>query len=230
MTSPASELAAATRLFLDRHAEALSSGEGARTLEAVDGLLAALGETLPAEIAAARQGAGEAPDLAALAHPSAVQREAWAHASLAKRMAESEGILLQLQLALRNLESGHGDAFRLVALITAARTVLRGLEQALAQWADAIEGAPAASPPAPAWAGLRAAREALLAGAPEAVAPALRRPFRSVAWAASPEERATLESALAQETHDPVVGWALVDMVESLLHRARTKGSGGATP
>lgn len=225
MSSPAADLASATRLFLARHAEALASGDGARTLEAVDGLLAALEETLPAEVAAARRvgvRTPPAPDLAALAAPEPAQREAWAHAVLTRRVSEYEGILLQLQLALRNLQAGQGDAFRLVALITAARTVLRGLEQAVAQWAEAVEGAPAQTSAEPGWAGVRAAREALLAGAPEAVAPALRRAFRSVAWAAAPEEKAALEAALAQESGDPVVGWALVDAIEALSAKAAT--------
>jgi hypothetical protein len=262
MPSPASDLASATRLFLARHGDALASGEGARTLEACEGLLAALGETLPEEIAAVRGAAvpePASPGLVSLLSPSPREREAWAHASLTRRMAEGEGILLQLQLALRNLESGEGDAFRLVALITAGRTVLRGLEQAMIQWTDAVAALAGAPPepasPAPAWAGIRAAREALLAGAPDAAAPALRRALRAglaaplrlapfegaedalAAWRASGRllpagdgDVRALEAALVRGSDDPVVGWALVDAVEGLVNRAAMAGPGSAPP
>jgi len=251
MPSPAAELAAATHLFLRRHEEALASGDGARTREAVEGLLAALESTLPAEVDAIRSAALAAPSgvppLARLSTRDPPEREAWAHAVLRKRMDEAEGLLLQARLALQNMEAGRGgDAFRFVALLTALRSVLRGLARALASWRDALGacvGEPAAAlEPASAFALLRAAREALLAGAPEAATPALRAALvaglaapvgaaTSVAAARTAWEREGLVASFSWddaaqlglalgEPLDEVGAWAALDAVDLVVARA----------
>lgn len=149
--SEAEALLQATRLFLRRHEEALASGDPGRGLAACEGLVEALGETLP------RETGGFPPTRA--------------DPVLARRMSELEGLALQLKLAFAQLEERSVDVLRLVALLTATRRQLRALDQALALWA-AEHGAPAPPPP-PAVEALRAAREALGAGCAEAASAAL---------------------------------------------------------
>ncbi|HEX2022860.1 MAG TPA: hypothetical protein VHH36_09095, partial [Candidatus Thermoplasmatota archaeon] len=102
----------ATRLFVDRHHEALVSGAPPRVLEACEGLHQGLCTTLAAQAGAIhnevlalgrtppRTPGRLAPALARLASGDAFEREAWAFSALAKRLAESEGALLHLRLTL----------------------------------------------------------------------------------------------------------------------------------
>jgi hypothetical protein len=98
-----------------------------------------------------------------------------------------------------------------------ARATLRGLEQTLLVWAEAELPAPEAG------ACLRAARESLLAGAPEAAGLALRRALDAVRVpeALEPEAR-DLARALDAGTPDLVAGWAMLDAVDALWNRAAT--------
>ena len=152
----AQALVDATRLFLRRHEEALAAGEPARGIEACEGLVEALGETMPTEIARIRD---------------TTPRHADARAVLERRMTEMEGLAMQLKLAFVQLEERNVDVLRLVALLTAARRQLRALGQALELWAAEHGAAPPSEPPAVD--ALRAAREALIAGCAEAASAAV---------------------------------------------------------
>ncbi|HVM45673.1 MAG TPA: hypothetical protein VM582_07030 [Candidatus Thermoplasmatota archaeon] len=195
----------ATRLFLRRHEEALASGDPGRGLEACEGLVEALGETLPRELAGVAD---------------ATARHAEARAVADRRIAELEGLALQLKLALHQLaehgpdararasperQGGPVDVLRLVALLTATRRQLRALEQALALWA-AAHGAPAPSEP-PASEALRAAREALAAGCAEAASEALAAAARRVGIAAP------------ARTSDLVEAWRALDELSATIER-----------
>lgn len=229
--SGASALLDATRLFLARHEEALASGDPARALDACEGLLAAVQETLPAEARRLRE---ESP-------PADADHEEQAFAVLERRLAETEGLVLHLQTAFRALEAREVDVLRLVALLTAVRRSLRGVGMALELWAaDHGEAAPTHVMPFEA---TRAARECLLANVPEAAAPPLRRALRAAlampvglpaassveealaAWAApggeprfSAEVCRALDADLARGTEDPVRAWRWLDIVEHALH------------
>ncbi|HET6405619.1 MAG TPA: hypothetical protein VFH78_13330 [Candidatus Thermoplasmatota archaeon] len=152
----AQALVDATRLFLRRHEEALSAGDPERGIAACEGIVEALGDTLPAELSRVRD---------------ASARHAAARMVLERRMSELEGLALQLKLAFHQLHERNVDVLRLVALLTAARRQLRALQQALELW-GVEHGATASPEPAPAEA-LRAAREALLAGCADAASAAI---------------------------------------------------------
>ena len=169
--SDAQALVDATRLFLRRHEEALASGEPARAIAACEGIVEALGETMPAELARV---------------PASTQRHAAARMVLDRRMSELEGLAMQLKLAFVQLEGrdpdgrartssdrqgGPVDVLRLVALLTAARRQLRALQQTLELWAAEHGSTPPNEPPA--HEALRAAREALLAGCADAASAAI---------------------------------------------------------
>lgn len=189
--SEAQALVEATRLFLARHEQALASGDPARGIEACEGLIEALGETLPSEIARVRD-AGE--------------RHAIARGVLERRIAELEGLALQLKLAFHQLEEQRVDVLRLVALLTATRRQVRALEQALALWAREHGGAEPIEPDAAE--AMRAAREALAAGCAEAAREAIRVAMRRAGK--------TLDVG---EGDDLVTAWAALDEATLLLAR-----------
>jgi hypothetical protein len=224
--SDVSSLLEATRLFLRRHEEALASGEPLRGHEACTGLLEAIERTLPDEIAG---------------FPDGDAREALARAVLLKRMSEVEGLALQLRLAFDGLAKREVDVLRLVALLTALRRTLRALDQALGLWAHE-HGAPRAASVG-AFDAIRAARECLLAGVPQAAAIALAPALRAALseplalpsdtpveaslarWEDGeprfdPDAARALEAALAAHVDDAVAAWALLDGVERLAHEA----------
>lgn len=198
MSDAAAALVAATRLFLQRHEEALASGDPARGVEACQGLLEALEATLPEEIGRV---------------PASSERHAIARVVLDRRVSELEGLALQLKLAFHQLEARHVDVMRLVALLTATRRQLRALQAALDLW-GAEHGAPPAPEP-PALEALRAAREALNAGcadaAREALLVALRREHKEAPSAVS-------------GARDLLGAWHALDEAETLLRRPPTPG------
>ena len=189
----AQALVDATRLFLRRHEEALAAGEPAQGIEACEGIVEALGETLPAELARVHD---------------TTPRHAEARMVLERRMTEMEGLAMQLKLAFVQLDERSVDVLRLVALLTAARRQLRALGQALELWA-AEHGAPSPAEP-PAADALRAAREALIAGCAEAASAAiLAAARRGGVPAPSP-------------TADLVEGWRALDEVGLAIEKKVT--------
>jgi hypothetical protein len=189
MSSDAASLVDAMHLFLARHEEALASGEPARGMEACEGLVEALATTLPDEI-------GRLPD--------ATPRHATARVVLERRVAELEGLAMQLKLAFHQLEERNVDVMRLVALLTATRRQIRALQSTLELWA-AEHGAPAAREP-PASEAMRAAREALAAGCAAAARAALRDALRRAGKAHD-----------VGEGDDLVTAWRALDEVEVVL-------------
>jgi hypothetical protein len=233
MTDDVRDLLDATRLFLDRHEEALHSGVPGRALDACDALHSGLCSTLAQQIgllqhlrcgdapaAEAREGAAALlAQLARVRSGDARERAAWALASLRKRMAEAEGVLLHLRLTLSK-GSADGPALapyarRLHAETHAAQRALDALRSALSDWGEAVEGVAAGnrprgggSAPADERAMLRAARECLVAGVPQAAAPLLR-------FAAARAGAAALARELdGAPLDDRVVAWRLLDAVE----------------
>jgi hypothetical protein len=230
----ARELADATLTFLARHEDALQSGVPGRALEACESLHAGLCQTLAQQVSAVHNAVStrSAPEPAAVpeflrgldeARRDASAREAWALASLRKRMAETEGVLLHLRLTLQK-GSADGPALgpymrRLHAETLAALRCLAALRECLLDWADAVAGAAPRIERHPRDA-LRAAREALAAGVPEAVAPLL--------LAALPRDapaRADVARVLALGVDDPVLAWRLVDLVEHAVNAAGMTGA-----
>jgi len=181
----------ATRMFLARHEQALASGDPARGIEAGEGLIEALGETLPEELAGVRD---------------TTPRHALARGVLERRVSELEGLAMQLKLAFHQLEEQKVDALRLVALLTATRRQIRALQQALDLWAHEHGAAAMREPDA--GDAMRAAREALVAGcalaAREAMRVALVRAGRSADVGAGP---------------DLLSAWSALDEVTSSLAR-----------
>ena len=263
------ELVDATRLFIARHEEALLSADPARLVEACDGLHRGLCSTLSAEAGAlhnALRATRPAPPAAPAPGPAfadalrrvqagdAAEQEAWAFAAVAKRLAEAEGALLHLRLTLsRGAADGPASlpyARRVAAETYTVHRALAGLLAVLDAWAGAYRAAVAGTAPAPPRApsvrdGLRAGRECMLAGVPEAACPALAGAL--VAGLAAPfpgEAPETLAEALAlwklvdaeppgsaeacREAHraleegvqDPVVAWRLLDFVEHVANAA----------
>lgn len=220
----AEELVEATRLFVTRHEEALLSSDPRRVLEACDGLHHGLCSTLSAELGRhhnalrAARPAPEAPSPSAgfrdglrrLREGGAVEREAWAFAVVARRLAESEGALLHLRVTLAR-HAADGPASLAYARQVAAETwtilrTLAALLGVLESWSDAYgaaaEGLAAPQPrrertPRDA---LRAARECLLSGVPEGAAPALSHALAAGLCApfGPGAEPADLEGALAR--------------------------------
>lgn len=181
-----SEVAAlvdAMRLFLQRHEEALASGEPARGVEACEGIVEALGETLPRETA--RLGPTRAD------------------AVLARRTSELEGLAMQLKLAFVQLERKSVDVLRLVALLTATRRQIRALSQALALWAE--EHGARAPLEETADDAMRAAREALLAGCADAASAAIAEAARRAGVATPPPSADMLDAwAALDETSEAI--------------------------
>lgn len=220
--SDARALVDATRLFLARHEEALASGDPGRGIDACEGLIEAMGETLPAEIA--RVGGDEE-----------------ARVVLARRTSELEGLAMQLKLHYHGLQDRNVDVLRLVALLTATRRSLRALQQTLALWAEAP------APRADALDALRAARECLLADAPDAAATALRHALRRALadplgeagaataldrWAQGEprfdvEQARALHEALQRGTTDALRAWRWLDEVEAVAHAAAMSPTAG---
>lgn len=191
MSADAQALLDATRLFLARHEEALASGDPTRSISACEGLIEALGETLPGEIGRA---AGGAPR----------QREA--RDVLMRRISEVEGLAMQLKLGFHQVEAGTVDVMRLVALLTATRRQLRALRQTLELWG--VEHGAAPPQELPAMDALRAAREALAAGCAAAAREALKVALRRAG-----------ESADVGTGDDLVSAWRALDDVDALLKR-----------
>ena len=194
----AEELVEATRLFVTRHEEALLSSDPRRVLEACEGLHHGLCATLAAEagrlhneLREARP-AEEAPSpangfgqgLRRLREGGAREREAWAFAVAAKRLAEAEGALLHLRVTIaRHGADGPASlpyARQVAALTWTVLRTLQALVTVLASWSDAYAAAATPNAPTPTPRhertprdARRAARQCLLAGVPEGAAPAL---------------------------------------------------------
>lgn len=221
-------------MFLRATEQALASGDPERGLDACEGIRMAVEETLPQETAR----------LAAEEPPADAAREEEARRVLDKRLAETLGLSLQMRLAWEQLAQRKGDALRLVALLTATRRQLRALSGALDLWAVAM-GAQEAAEEGDAMDALRAAREALVAGVPEAaplaLAAALRRglaaPLRLpprapvdealARWREQAararfdvEEAVALADALDRGTRDGVAAWRWLDEVERVVQLA----------
>lgn len=186
-------LVEAMRLFLARHEEALASGDPSRGMDAADGLVAALADTLPGELARVEH---------------ATERHKLARGVLERRMSELEGLARQLKLGYHQLEERNVDVLRLVALLTATRRQIRALQQTLELWA-AEHGAASSAPPSPhaAFDAVRAAREALGAGCADAAREALAEAAR----------RSGIEAPA--RIADLLEGWAALDDVERAIHR-----------
>lgn len=247
MPTDVRELVDATLLFLDRHEEALHGGVPARALEACDSLHSGLCTTLAQQVGAAHNELGGTSIVEPAAARAFVERlpriatdarehEAWAMASLRKRMAEAEGVLLHLRLTLSK-GSADGPALgaytrRLHAEANAATRTLDALRGALHDWAASVERARGQAPahgdaraPADARAMVRAARECLVAGVPEAAAPLLRAALaRARAESPSPIDSTSLDAvALALDggpLTDAVQTWRLLDFVEYAINVA----------
>lgn len=211
------ELAASTRLFVTRHAEALHAADFARVRAACEGLHHGLCATLAAEAGALhnalRDGETDAPapgpafadGLARVREGGAREREAWAFASLAKRLAEAEGALLHLNVTLAR-GTGDGPALlpfarRVAGEMILVEKTLAALLGALDAWAAAhaaaLGGAAPAAPPPSSREALRAARECLLARAPAAAAGAIARGLLAGLAAPFGGTPATMEETLA---------------------------------
>jgi hypothetical protein len=264
------ELADATRLFVSRHEEALLSAEPARLVEACDGMHRGLCGTLSEEagrlhnaLRATRPSlppaspATVADALRRVRAGDALEREAWAFAALAKRLAEAEGALLHLRLTLsRGAADGPASlpyARRVAGEVHTVHRTMAALLGVLDAWAQAyraaVAGATPSAPPAPSVRdGLRAARECLLAGVPEAACPALAgalvaglaAPFPGAAdlddalarWdkaglapPAPPEACREVHRALREGVRDPVVAWRLLDFVDHVANAAAMSGA-----
>ncbi|MFA5862218.1 MAG: hypothetical protein WDA16_11045 [Candidatus Thermoplasmatota archaeon] len=241
MPTDVRELVDATLLFLDRHEEALHSGVPSRALEACDSLHSGLCTTLAQQVGAAHNELGGAGIVEPASSRAFVERlsrtqsdprehEAWAMASLRKRMAEAEGVLLHLRLTLSK-GSADGPALsaytrRLHTEANAATRTLDALRGALQDWAASTQRLRGNEPdqrtnrgPADARAMTRAARECLVAGVPNAAAPLLRAALaRARADAPSPIDESALDAILrrldADPLDDPVLMWRLLDFVE----------------
>jgi hypothetical protein len=259
------ELVDATRLFVSRHEEALLSADPARLVEACDGMHKGLCGTLSEEagrlhnaLRAARSppppvSPATLPEaLARLRGGDAVEHEAWAFAAVAKRLAEAEGALLHLRLTLsRGAADGPASlpyARRVAAETYGVHRTMAALLAVLDAWAQAyraaVTGSKPPAPPVPSTReGLRAARESLLAGVPEAAGPALAgalvaglsAPFPGAAdledalarWEkaglAPPAPAASCREAhraLREGVRDPVLAWRLLDFVEHVANNA----------
>jgi hypothetical protein len=178
-------------MFLARHEEALAAGDPARGVEACEGLVEGLSRTLPDELATV---------------PDATPRQATARAVLDRRVAELEGLAMQLKLAFHQLEEETVDVLRLVALLTATRRQIRALQGTLELW-GAEHGAPPPHEP-PASEAMRAAREALAAGCAAAAREALRVALRRAG-----------RSADVGSGEDLVGAWRALDEVDAVLKR-----------
>lgn len=234
----ARDILEATTLFLDRHEEAIQSASPARALEACESLHTGLCSTLAEQVGRVhnglashrRESAPEPRDARLFADglrsTDPLAREAWAFAALRKRMSESEGALLHLRLTLAK-GSADGPALatfhqRVHAESFAVRRTLAGVRATLALWQDAVRGETAPHVGSPR-ALTRAAREALVAGCPEAAGPLLRAALDETMRQPipmDPEAVSRVRERLEEHLDDDVEAWRLLDFVEFAINVA----------
>ena len=221
LADDAGELASATRLFAQRHEEALLSGDPKRVTEACDGLHHGVCATLATEMARLHRGVamdGALPSVHELRAGAPGAREAWAYASATKRLAETEGVLMHLKLTLAKGADGPAGGLwwrRLVGESVLAARCSSALVASVDAWAAAL-GAHVPTRQATARDALRAARETLLLGVPQAAIPALR-----LALAELPREKAAeMSAALDAAGADVVEAWRWLDVIENAVNVA----------
>ncbi len=243
------ELADAMRTFLGLHLAALTDeaveASPERARDAVAGLLETVGTTLPSFLGTGSVEVGRAMPADDAASVT------WASAIAGRRLAEAEGALLHLKLALAAHAPTQEARARLHRCLSVARDALAGVEATLALWADAPR------PPIRAREALRLARHCLVAGAPEAAAPLIRaallaglhephasgdpipaslndawRPWERAARQPDVTRAATEDAWRATDAHpaDAVRMWAAFDVAERLVNVASMTPRPNAEP